>query len=79
LNLDVAGNMAGLASAVGVDAKTARSLDDGATKATVGSRAEAEELFLGNYQGAGYRNASGFDGVGTKQYFGEKRGTYHWE
>ncbi|ROP30421.1 RHS repeat-associated protein [Couchioplanes caeruleus] len=57
----------------------ARSLDQGATKITVGSRAEAEELFLGKYQGQGYRNASGFDGVGTKQYFGEKRGTYHWD
>jgi len=56
-----------------------RSLDQGATSATVRSRSEAEELFLGKYQGQGYRNASGFDGVGTKQYFGEKRGTYHWD
>ncbi len=56
-----------------------RAIDQGATKINVGSRAEAEELFLGKFQGEGYRNASGFDGVGTKQYFGEKRGTYHWD
>jgi hypothetical protein len=31
----------------------------------VGSRSEAEELFLGKFQGAGYRNAEGFDGVGS--------------
>jgi hypothetical protein len=56
-----------------------RALGEGGTKITVGSRSEAEELFLRKYQGEGYRNASGFDGVGTKQYFGEKRGTYHWD
>ncbi len=36
-------------------------------------------MFLGVYQGQGYRNATGFDGVGTKQYFGSKVGTYHWD
>mgnify|MGYP001952389295 CR=1 FL=1 len=57
----------------------ARQLEAGATSITVGSRSEAEELFLRLYQGAGYRNATGFDGKGTRQYFGEKRGTYHWD
>ncbi|SEE25912.1 polymorphic toxin-type HINT domain-containing protein [Streptomyces sp. Ag109_O5-10] len=56
-----------------------KSLADGATSVTVKSRAEAEELFFRTYQGEGYRNASGMDGVGTKQYFGTKRGTYHWD
>lgn len=59
--------------------QASRALDDGATKVTVSSRSDAEELFLRRYQGDGYRNATGFDGVGTKQYFGEKRGTYHWD
>lgn len=57
----------------------ARSIDSGATSINVRSRAEAEELFLRIYQGQGYRNATGFDGVGTKQYFGSKVGTYHWD
>ncbi|MDY0743357.1 RHS repeat-associated core domain-containing protein [Paucibacter sp. R3-3] len=56
-----------------------KALSQGASSVTVASRAEAEELFLGRYQGAGYRNSSGFDGVGTKQYFGSKQGTYHWD
>ncbi|WP_328650331.1 RHS repeat protein [Micromonospora sp. NBC_00330] len=57
----------------------ARSIAGGSTSITVRSRAEAEELLLGVYLGHGYRNASGFDGVGTKQYFGSKVGTYHWD
>ncbi|MFD7159036.1 RHS repeat-associated core domain-containing protein [Kribbella sp. NPDC059898] len=56
-----------------------KSLADGATSVTVKSRSEAEELFFRTYQGDGYRNASGMDGVGTKQYYGTKRGTYHWD
>jgi hypothetical protein len=36
-------------------------------------------LYLGKFQGQGYRNADGFDGVGTKRYFGSKSGTYHWD
>ncbi|NEC86492.1 hypothetical protein G3I71_11835 [Streptomyces sp. SID12501] len=59
--------------------RASKSLTDGATSVTVKSRSEAEELFLRTYQGAGYRNASGMDGVGTKQYYGTKRGTYHWD
>nr|WP_233580466.1 RHS repeat-associated core domain-containing protein [Streptomyces triticirhizae] len=59
--------------------RAARELENGATSVTMGSRSEVEELFLGVYQGQGYRNATGFDGPGTRQYFGEKRGTYHWD
>ncbi|MGQ4385535.1 RHS repeat-associated core domain-containing protein [Streptomyces sp. SAS_270] len=59
--------------------RASKSLADGATSVTVKSRSEAEELFLRTYQGDGYRNASGMDGVGTKQYYGTKRGTYHWD
>lgn len=56
-----------------------KALSEGAASVTVKSRAEAEELFLGRYQADGYRNATGFDGVGTKDYFGSKGGTYHWD
>lgn len=57
----------------------ASTLSNGAKSVTVKSRSQAEELFLGLYQGKGFRNSSGFDGVGTKQYFGSKKGTYHWD
>ncbi|MFE7135688.1 polymorphic toxin-type HINT domain-containing protein, partial [Streptomyces sp. NPDC057638] len=56
-----------------------RAINEGRTKITVGSRSEAEEIFLGRFQGDGYRNAAGFDGKGTRQYFGSKSGTYHWD
>jgi hypothetical protein len=59
--------------------RASRALDEGSTSVSVSSRSEAEELFLGKYQGAGYRNATGFDGPGTRQYFGSKVGTYHWD
>jgi hypothetical protein len=59
--------------------RAAQKLDQGETSVMVGSRAEAEELFLGKYQGLGYRNAEGFDGKGTRQFFGSKSGTYHWD
>ncbi|MEV6731575.1 polymorphic toxin-type HINT domain-containing protein [Streptomyces sp. NPDC051364] len=56
-----------------------RAIDQGRTSITVGSRSEAEEILLGKFQGDGYRNAAGFDGKGTRQYFGSKSGTYHWD
>ncbi|MFE0423566.1 polymorphic toxin-type HINT domain-containing protein [Streptomyces sp. NPDC058953] len=56
-----------------------RAIDQGRTSITVGSRSEAEEILLGKFQGSGYRNAAGFDGKGTRQYFGSKSGTYHWD
>ncbi|WP_214324798.1 DNRLRE domain-containing protein [Nonomuraea sediminis] len=63
----------------GTVSRAAKAIDEGATSIHVQSRSQAEELFLGKFQGAGYRNATGFDGVGTKQYFGSKVGTYHWD
>ena len=59
--------------------KAAKLLLKGAKDVFVKSKSEAEELFLGLYQGKGYRNATEFDGVGTTQYFGAKKGTYHWD
>ncbi|WP_405808260.1 polymorphic toxin-type HINT domain-containing protein [Streptomyces sp. NBC_00210] len=56
-----------------------RAIDEGRTSIRVGSRSEAEEILLGKFQGDGYRNAAGFDGKGTRQYFGSKSGTYHWD
>ncbi|WP_205625492.1 RHS repeat-associated core domain-containing protein [Actinomadura atramentaria] len=59
--------------------RAAKAIEAGSTSIRVGSRDEAGELFLGMFQGRGYRNATGFDGVGTKRYFGSKSGTYHWD
>jgi len=51
----------------------------GATEVSVASRAEAEELFLGKYQAEGYRNTTGWSPKESKDFFGSKRGTYHWD
>jgi hypothetical protein len=45
----------------------------------VKTREQAGELFYRLFGNQGYRNATGFDGVGTKQYFGSKAMTYHWD
>jgi RHS repeat-associated protein len=57
----------------------AESLEMGATEVRVGSRSEAAELFLGRYQGAGYRNSTGMSPREAKDFFGGKAGTYHWD
>ena len=57
----------------------AEALQLGATEVRVGSRAEAAELFLGRYQGAGYRNTTGWSPREVKDFFGAKSGTYHWD
>ncbi|MFO0576889.1 MAG: DUF6531 domain-containing protein [Polyangia bacterium] len=54
-------------------------LEGGQKKVYVGSRSEAEELFLGRYQGHGYKNTTGMTGPEVKNLFGEKKGTYHWD
>jgi len=63
--------------------KTLRSaveaLDNGATSVNVGSRAEAEELLFGRYLGDGYKNTTGMSPTATKDFFGSKDGTYHWD
>jgi len=57
----------------------ANQLNKGATSITVKTRAEAEELFLGLYQGNGYTNTTGMSATEAKQYSGGKTGTYHWD
>ena len=59
--------------------EAAKSLKGGATQVRVRSRSEAEELFLGRYQGQGYRNTTGMGPRETKSMFGQKSGTYHWD
>jgi len=54
-------------------------LERGATEVRVGSRAEAEEVFLGRYQGEGYRNTTGMSPTEAKGLSGGKEGTYHWD
>lgn len=43
---------------------------------TVKNRSQAEELFLGMYQGDGYVNVTGMD---AKNLLGGKGNTYHWD
>jgi RHS repeat-associated protein len=57
----------------------ATALQRGATEVRVASRAHAEELFLGRYQGAGYRNTTGMAPREVRDFFGGKAGTYHWD
>ncbi|NEN87036.1 polymorphic toxin-type HINT domain-containing protein [Paenibacillus elgii] len=57
----------------------ATELIKGANEVTVGSRSEAEELFLRLYQGKGYTNTSGMSGSEAKNFYGSKAGTYHWD
>jgi hypothetical protein len=59
--------------------KAAKALEAGATEARVGSRSEAAELFLRQYQGAGYRNTTGMSPREAREFFGSKAGTYHWD
>ncbi|WP_129020205.1 hypothetical protein [Edaphocola flava] len=40
---------------------------------------EAEELFLGKFQAEGYRNSEGLTPTGSRDYFGQKEGFYHWD
>ncbi|QSQ27350.1 hypothetical protein JY651_21645 [Pyxidicoccus parkwayensis] len=54
-------------------------LEQGATSVHVGSRAEAEELFLGRYAGEGYRNVTKMSPTEAKNFFGGKAGSYHWD
>jgi RHS repeat-associated protein len=61
-------------------AKTAKALEVGATSVTVANRAEAEELFMGLFQGGsgkGFINTTGLSAVETKAINGSKAGTYH--
>ena len=65
--------------------KANRLLDSGASKVTVRSRSDAEQLFLDRYVGDGYRNMTGESGPSTKNLMDlltnnkTKAGTYHWD
>jgi hypothetical protein len=59
--------------------EAAQALARDATDVTVGSRSQAEELFLGYFQGNGYRNSTGMSPREAKEFFGGKAGTYHWD
>lgn len=63
-------------------AKTAKLLENGASSVIVGSKEEAEELFMGLYQGGNGKaliNTTGLNAVETKNLYGSKAGTYHWD
>lgn len=51
-------------------------ISHGANSGTVSNRSQAEELFLGLFQGLGYKNTTGMT---VKDYFGSKEFTYHWD
>jgi hypothetical protein len=59
--------------------EAASALEMGSKEITVASRAEAEELFLGKYQARGYRNTTGWSPKNSRNFFGTKLGTYHWD
>ncbi len=54
-------------------------LDNGAKSVSVNNRSQAEELFLGKYQGKGYTNVTGMDAMDAKNFLGGKGNTYHWD
>jgi len=56
-----------------------KELDGGAKSVTINNRSQAEELFLGKYQGDGYTNVTGMDAMDAKNYLGDKANTYHWD
>ncbi|HOV28356.1 MAG TPA: hypothetical protein PK566_18625 [Pseudobacteroides sp.] len=57
----------------------ANRLQKGAKQITVRNRSEAEEIFLGIYQGKGFKNVTGMDATSSKNLLGTKKGTYHWD
>ncbi|GFI05056.1 protein RhsC [Lachnospiraceae bacterium] len=59
--------------------EASKQLDEGARTVTVSNRSQAEELFLGRYQGEGYTNVTGMDAMDTKNFLGSKDNTYHWD
>ncbi len=59
-------------------AQAAKELLNGKTVIKVASRAEAEELFLGLFQGKGFKNTTGMSAKEAKDFIG-KASTYHWD
>ena len=62
-----------------VVSNASRQLDEGMKTVNVDNRSQAEELFLGKYQGEGYRNVTGMDAMSSKELLGSKGNTYHWD
>lgn len=60
-------------------ASSANKLLKGTKEVTVSSKSEAEEIFLGLYQGKGYKNVTGMNATSSKNLLGSKKGTYHWD
>jgi hypothetical protein len=63
-------------------AKAANNLRTGSREVTVGSRADAEDLFVGMYAGKGYKNTTGRTGNQVRNdptMSNGKSGTYHWD
>ena len=57
-----------------------KQLASGDRSVTVENRSQAEELFLGMYQGDGYKNVTGMDAMDSKNLNGGEKGlTYHWD
>ncbi len=57
----------------------ASEISHGVSSVTVSNRSQAEELFLGLFQGLGYKNTTGMTGKEVKDYFGSKEFTYYWD
>jgi hypothetical protein len=58
----------------------AKLLENGATSVTVRTKAEAEELFLGLFQGKGYTNTTSMGAMDAKNLQGGTfANTYHWD
>ncbi len=56
----------------GTVSDAAKQLESGARSVTVKNRSQAEELFLGLYQGEGYVNVTGMDAMDAKNLLGGK-------
>jgi len=60
--------------------KAADDIGRGAKEVNVNGRSEAEDLFLGMFQGKGYKNTTGMTGREVRTTLPDgKYGTYHWD
>jgi RHS repeat-associated protein len=60
--------------------QVAKEIQGGAKNVTVASRSQAEEIFLGLFQGKGYSNTTGMTGKQVRESLPNgKYGTYHWD
>jgi hypothetical protein len=63
----------------GTVSHAAKQLMNGAESVAVKTKSQAEELFLGLYQGKGYKNVSGMKPSDSMNLLGTKYNTYHWD